>query len=90
MRVSLVGDHVIVVVSERNLLTLLAKLKDPESARTLQRPMEGGILLTIHAESDDKHYASHKPGAIHPRSMPDFEELRNQQRNGTLMVPDKE
>lgn len=53
-------------LSERNLRTLLAKLDEPESARTLYRRTFEGLLI-VTAEKDEEHYKDREPGEVHPR-----------------------
>ena len=53
-----------VALSKRNLLTLLVKLYQPESSRTLIKP-DGTVIM---AESDEVHYKGRKPGAMHPET----------------------
>lgn len=60
-------DHVHVRLSERNLRTLLTKLRDPESARTLVRRFPDGSTLVLKAELDTDHYGEREPGDVHPR-----------------------
>jgi hypothetical protein len=67
---SLTQDQVVVTLSQRNLLTLLAKLAGfpPGSACTITFPGDDGPLLVVHAESDEEHYANRPapPGKMHP------------------------
>lgn len=46
-------------LTRRNLQVLLAKLEDPESARTIAN---NGYAVT--AVEDDKHYADRQPGEM--------------------------
>jgi len=55
-----------VTVSRRNLRTLLAKLDEPTSQRTLVRRTEDHFLF-ITAEDDDVHYSGREAGEVHPR-----------------------
>ena len=59
------GDRVdkipTVELTRRNLETLLAKLDDPLSARTLVSP---GDLIKVRAVEDDEHYSDRAPGKI--------------------------
>lgn len=56
MRLDHVDEHnVRATVSRRNLLALLGKLHNPESACTITKS-GGGRFLVLHAERDDKHY----------------------------------
>lgn len=58
--------NITVVLSRRNLKTLLLKLDEPTSARTLHRLTDNGYLV-VKAEADDVHYADRTAGAVHPR-----------------------
>ena len=42
-------DHIIVTLSEANLLTLLIKLHDPNSRRTIEKRI-GSVLLQVRSE----------------------------------------
>lgn len=59
-----------VTLSRRNLRTLLLKLDEPDSIKTLWR-QQGGTLpdLLVSAESDEEHYTEDRPaaGLMHPR-----------------------
>ena len=58
-----------VVLSRRNLVSLLAKVdgRPPHSARTLEKFEEGGDVLVVKAETDDEHYSDrgYPPGPMH-------------------------
>lgn len=60
------NNAVEVVLSKRNLLTLLAKLERPESKKTLCRITKQGFLF-VRAEADETHYKNRKPGEMHPK-----------------------
>lgn len=50
-------------LTRRNLETLLEKLDDPDSARTLSRVQEGGGgVLTVVAVENEEHYGDRPPG----------------------------
>ena len=74
MRLEILSStEVRVVLSERNLRALLAKLAGhpPDSACTLQYVTKDGVFLSVHAEPDTAHYNnperdSPKPGELHP------------------------
>lgn len=55
-----------IVLSRRNLLTLLSKIDDPTSERTLTAGRGGvngsGGTLIVKAEPDDLHYANREAG----------------------------
>lgn len=52
-----------IVLSERNLRTLVNKLQDPDSARTLYLPATAGEpRVEVVAEHDAIHYAGRSPG----------------------------
>lgn len=56
-----------IVLSRRNLLTLLSKLdrvRDGEESACTLIKSDGTI---ISAEEDSDHYANRTPGSIHPR-----------------------
>lgn len=63
MRCESVGDEIRVVLSRRNLRSLLAKLDGAptESAMTIYK---AGVFVT--AEEDGEHYGDVRPGAMHP------------------------
>lgn len=52
----------VVELSRRNLLSLLAKLDDPLSVRTL---IDGDNRLAVRAVPDEEHYSDRPPGAIY-------------------------
>ena len=54
-----------IVLSRRNLLSLLHKLDMPGSVCTLIAP--GGAFV-VHAEEDDKHYMGRQVGKMHPET----------------------
>lgn len=77
MRLDLREDGVVLVtLSRRNVLSLLSKLSQPASARTIV--MRGayvyGVLyedlfLAVHVEPDDVHYADREPpGEMSPET----------------------
>ncbi len=56
-----------VVLSERNLLTLLAKVRRADSAATLVKfDTAGAHVLVVRAEDDETHYGARTPGPMHP------------------------
>jgi hypothetical protein len=57
------GEVVRVVLSRRNLRSLLLKLEDPLSLCTL---LADGVFVA--AEHDQDHYATREPGQVHPRT----------------------
>jgi len=63
------GDPVI-VLSKRNLQTLLMKLEREGSARTIAKQITTSsgmqFVLYVSAEPDDVHYAGRLPGEMHP------------------------
>ena len=67
---SMTREQVVITLSQRNLLTLLAKLEGfpPRSACTITFPGDDGPSLVVHAESDEEHYATRTapPGRMHP------------------------
>lgn len=59
-----------VELTRRNLTTLLAKLDDPLSARTL---IDGERRVAVRAVEDAEHYANRPPGEVY---MPSSGETR--------------
>ena len=53
-----------ITLSRRNLLTLLSKLEQPNSARTLIKP--GGTVVKV--ETDEQHYKGREPGRANDES----------------------
>lgn len=51
-----------VELTERNLLSLLAKLGDPSSVRTL---IDGENNIAVKAVHDEEHYADRVPGEVY-------------------------
>lgn len=49
-------------LTRRNLEALLAKLDDPESARTLVSPCG---RISVRAVEDKVHYSNRKPGTVY-------------------------
>lgn len=49
----------VVELTRRNLETLLMKLDDPDSARTL---IDGENNIAVRAVEDDEHYTQRSPG----------------------------
>ncbi len=73
MKLEQQGSVVMVTLSRRNLQTLLNKLDDSESERTLMK-RDGGRLLVVTAEEDEPHYRNRPeggPGEVHPKHDPD-------------------
>lgn len=64
------GSPVEVVLSRRNLLSLLSKLDHDWSARTI---FNGDIV--VRAEEDDEHYGDRTPGQMHPATEADIARL---------------
>lgn len=72
MRVDYDGAVITIVLSKRNLLTLLNKVEDEESAKTLVKN-EGHIKLVVRVEDDFTHYHNRPeggPGKVHPKHDP--------------------
>lgn len=57
------GAVMMVTLSKRNLLTLLSKVDNPNSARTIYK-VNGGVYVGVKAEPDDVHYGEQKPGKM--------------------------
>ena len=55
-----------VTLSRTNLQSLLFKLDEPTSARTLIRNVED-LILIVRAEEDEDHYQDRQRGIMHPR-----------------------
>lgn len=66
MNVEVKGELIKVTMSRRNLQTLLFKLDEPSSKRTLLKQVDGGMLV-VQAEEDADHYGYKHPGVVHPR-----------------------
>lgn len=68
MRIGTVIDgYVHIVLSERNLRSLLAKLGQEKSERTIEAPRHtGDPTVLVSAEHDSVHYAGREPGPMHP------------------------
>jgi len=64
------GDPPVVELTRRNLVSLLAKLDDPLSYRTL---VDGEHKIAVRAVEDDEHYDERPPGTIY---MPSTREYR--------------
>jgi hypothetical protein len=62
------GQVIEVVLSRRNLTSLLAKLNGypPNSACTITRDCGEFGHLVVRAEPDSEHYDERSPGAMHP------------------------
>ena len=61
------GGSYKLVLSRRNLLTLLAKLDEPYSHRTLYKMMDGpGSYFIVTAEEDSDHYIGRSAGPMSP------------------------
>lgn len=59
---------VLIVLSRRNLQALLAKLDQPDSARTLLGGADARGVI-VRAEDDDEHYADRDPGPVSPETQ---------------------
>ncbi len=68
----LTREKVVITLSQRNLLSLLAKLAGfpAGSACTITFAGEDGPSLVVHAEPDEEHYAARlaPPGRMHPET----------------------
>lgn len=65
MKCTLDTSGIHVELSERNLLSLLVKLRDPASSRTLAFPLEKGPgFLWVKAVPDEEAYAGRDPGPV--------------------------
>lgn len=68
MKISRNSGSTVVTLSERNLLSLLVKLWQPDSYRTLTIRDEDQHLLIVQAEADETHY-DRDPGPISAESQ---------------------
>jgi len=62
------GEPARLELTRRNLTTLLAKLDDPASNRTLmkqQEAAEGDAWIVVVAVEDQAHYADRAPGEVY-------------------------
>ena len=57
-----------IVLSERNLRALLAKLRQPGSARTLVGGSDAPNVVVC-SEGDDEHYHDRSPGVVHDETL---------------------
>lgn len=64
------GYEIKITLSERNLRSLLNKLKRDDSAHTIQKYGPRGTLFSIVAEKDEPHYGARVPGVVHPIDDP--------------------
>ena len=64
------GDPPVVELTRRNLVSLLAKLDDPLSYRTL---IDGDHKIAVRAVEDEDHYTDRAPGVVY---MPSTREYR--------------
>lgn len=63
----IVSQQFRVVLSERNLRSLLSKLRLPDSACTISKTTDdGAVTIFVSAEPDAQHYADRTPGPMHP------------------------
>ena len=63
-----IGDYATVItLSRRNLKTLLLKLDEPDSFKSIFRDTAEGGRFYIKAEDDEVHYEDRTPGIMHPR-----------------------
>lgn len=69
MKIEFANDKVTLVLSRRNLLTLLAKLDGypPNSACTIMGGSDAPGVL-VRAEEDDVHYQDRPAGRMHPET----------------------
>ena len=74
------GGSIKVVLSRRNLLTLLAKLDEPDSHRTLYKLVNSGYFI-VQAENDAEHYGTRKPGPMSPlteATLKEYQKVKEQ------------
>lgn len=69
MRLERNVSDVVIVLSRRNLLTLLAKL-DEHPKGSLKQIVKVGHneYITVKAEEDESHYSDRQPGRMHPET----------------------
>lgn len=60
----------VMTISRRNAATLLAKLDDPDSERTIQKLIPEVGLVTLKIEDDAEHYGEEPAGVMHPDHDP--------------------
>lgn len=65
MKVVQDGSTIRIILSRRNVLSLLSKLEMPNSARTLVKDSNGHSLI-VEVEDDNIHYTDSLPGPMHP------------------------
>ena len=53
-----------VSLSERNLLALMAQLKDPDRPAPALFKFDGEIQILVQAQSDEDHYAGQEAGPL--------------------------
>lgn len=72
MKLEQTASRVIVTLSKRNLLALLVKVDDKDSAKTIftdEYLLATGKRLVVKAEPDAKHYdRPYPPGRMHPKA----------------------
>ena len=73
MRIEITPTTLRVVLSERNLKTLLSKLTMPDSACTICTSLDGAVFY-VSAEPDDQHYNGREPGPMHPATEAQIKE----------------
>jgi hypothetical protein len=61
VKLYVMNDEIIVILSKRNLLALLSKVDDPTSAKALSYWDEEDGHLTVVAQPDNIHYADRIP-----------------------------
>lgn len=72
MKVELTGTTVRIELTRRNLLTLLDKLDDPLSMRTLGKDGDDCYAL-VTAVEDSEHYSDRAPGIVYKPSSREFQ-----------------
>lgn len=85
MRLELDEDSVKVVLSKRNLLALLAKVDDPDSAKTIfMESAADGKTLWVRVEPDIVHYEDrpYGPGRMHHKAEKFIEEVTGIKHRG--------
>ena len=83
MRIERNGE--LIVLSKRNLLTLLQKLEEPISARSIMI-YDRGRVATVKAEPDEIHYQARTPGAMNEKIMSFIESFNRWRRVRQLYV----
>lgn len=69
-----------VVLSEKNLLALLTKIKTDWSACTIVKGEDNGQHLIVRGERDEVHYAARPAGVMHPVTEQEIRDIHADHR----------